>query len=139
MPVPVDVNLQARQLLVPEAELFYKNVGGAREDITVLSNRRFAKGCVQRVRRVELRKSNHGLFEILAKLGVEQGAFGALLVRVAARDVPPAVRVLVLELKLAERDDGVLVGASTERCALQLAILDVDTIVILWVLVIRHH
>ena len=53
--------------------------------------------------------------------------------------MPPPVRVLVLKLELSEGEDGVLEGSCAERGTLQIAILDVDVIVVLRVALAADH
>ena len=53
--------------------------------------------------------------------------------------MPPSVSVLILELELSESEDGVFEGGCTERGTLQVAILDVDVVVVLRVALTADH
>ena len=88
-----------------------------------------AEGCLEAVVRVVLGQANHIQLLVLADLGVVEGAPSVFLEGVAARDVPPAVLVLVGEAEIAEGEDRVLEATSAERRALEDSFFDVDRVV----------
>ena len=84
--------------------------------------------------------ANHGLLEKLEHILVVEGASCDLLERVAARDMPPAVDVLIFLREIREGNHDVFFRFVAERSTLQGTILREDMVVQLGVaLLVRDH
>jgi len=125
-------------LTIPETELLYKHAscGHSLLQLRIVITSVFTESGHKLVRRVEFGQANHGFFEHLEGLSIEECALSCLLEGVAAAHVPPAIYILILLRKVSEDDDGVLERLGAERSAFELALLNIDMVIWRWIIVL---